>query len=185
MQGFASIRAEDKQRVLADVARGAIGPPPAAAPAPQPPQPVASGSQKRKRESVPAAGAGPMAIYDDDDEEEDVGNADDGEVVDELYATIRSDVVGVKYYKGQFSAVVAGQYLRGVVGLVGMNERVLLERERNNQYDANAVKVFNATRDPVGHLPRDLAKSLAALLDQHLITVEGTMLGSKRARSLT
>ncbi|KZT56200.1 hypothetical protein CALCODRAFT_497639 [Calocera cornea HHB12733] len=88
-------------------------------------------------------------IYDDDDID-----------ADEVYVTMTSQVVGIQYYHG----------------LVGSGEQVLLVREPNNKYDANAIQVLNIQRVQVGHIPRNVAGRLAPLMDQGLVTVEGTMI---------
>ncbi|ORY32870.1 SNF2 family N-terminal domain-domain-containing protein [Naematelia encephala] len=80
---------------------------------------------------------------------------------DELYVTMRTDVVGVQYY----------------TGMVGRGEYVMLERQPDNQYDSNAVRVMNASGHQVGHVPRAVASQLAYLMDERLITVEGRMVG--------
>jgi SWI/SNF-related matrix-associated actin-dependent regulator of chromatin subfamily A3 len=65
-----------------------------------------------------------------------------------LLGFIISKIVGMLYYCGK----VAG-------------------REPLNQYDNNAIVVFNARNDQVGHLPGVLAAVLAPLLDSHLLVV--------------
>ncbi|KAG6813556.1 hypothetical protein H0H92_009948 [Tricholoma furcatifolium] len=73
------------------------------------------------------------------------------EVVDELYCTMNTNVVG----------------------LVGPGEQVMLIREPGNKFDRNAIQVKNIGRTQVGHLPRTVAQKLAPLMDQRLVTVEG------------
>ncbi|KAF9650574.1 hypothetical protein BDM02DRAFT_3164771 [Thelephora ganbajun] len=93
-------------------------------------------------------------------EEADVDVQEEEEPPEELYTTLNTNIVGVQYYKG----------------LVGYGEHVKLEREPNNQYDRNAIKVLNINNTQVGHVPRNVAAKLAPLLDQGKVTVEGTML---------
>ncbi|CAK9786233.1 unnamed protein product [Cutaneotrichosporon oleaginosum] len=81
--------------------------------------------------------------------------------LDELYVTLRTDVVGSQYYEG----------------LVGIGEYVMLRRQPNNEYDSNAVQVLNASGVQVGHIPRGVAARIAPLMDGRLITVEGRMIG--------
>lgn len=50
---------------------------------------------------------------------------------------------------------------------------VALEREPNNPYDKNAIKVNNVNGNQVGHLKRDLAAALAYIMDNKLAQVEG------------
>ncbi|EJU03956.1 hypothetical protein DACRYDRAFT_87309 [Dacryopinax primogenitus] len=84
---------------------------------------------------------------------------DNNEDADEVYIAMNSQVVGIQYYHG----------------LVGSGEQVLLVREPNNKYDANAIQVLNIQRIQVGHIPRNVASRLAPVMDQGLVTVEGTM----------
>lgn len=81
------------------------------------------------------------------------------EPADELYSAMRTNVVGLQYYKG----------------LVGPGEEVIIQRDVNNMYDVNAVRVLNIGRVQVGHIPRGLAAKLAPLMDRHLITCEGVI----------
>ena len=50
-----------------------------------------------------------------------------------------------------------------------------LVREPNNRYDPNAVKVLNVNGVQVGHIKRELAKSLAGVLDRRLARIEGSV----------
>lgn len=53
---------------------------------------------------------------------------------------------------------------------------VSLQREPNNPYDKNAIKVNNVNGNQVGHLKRNLAAALAFLMDNKLAQVEGYVL---------
>lgn len=53
---------------------------------------------------------------------------------------------------------------------------VSLQREPNNPYDKNAIKVNNVNGNQVGHLKRNLAAALASLMDNKLVQVEGYVL---------
>ncbi|KAK0485859.1 SNF2 family N-terminal domain-containing protein [Armillaria novae-zelandiae] len=81
------------------------------------------------------------------------------EPADELYCTMRTNVVGLQYYNG----------------LVGSGEEVIIQRDVNNMYDVNAVRVLNIGRVQVGHVPRAVAAKLAPLIDRRLITCEGVI----------
>ncbi|XP_066477264.1 helicase-like transcription factor isoform X2 [Tiliqua scincoides] len=74
-----------------------------------------------------------------------------------LFGTLRGNVVGLRYY----------------TGVVNNNELVSLQREPNNPYDRNAVKVINVNGDQVGHIKKELAASLAYIMDNKLAVVEG------------
>ena len=52
---------------------------------------------------------------------------------------------------------------------------VSLVREPHNRYDPNAVKVDNVSGVQVGHIKRELAKSLACIMDRRLARVEGSV----------
>ncbi|KAK0225975.1 SNF2 family N-terminal domain-containing protein [Armillaria fumosa] len=81
------------------------------------------------------------------------------EPADKLYSTMRTNVVGLQYYKG----------------LVGPGEEVIIQRDVNNMYDVNAVRVLNIGKVQVGHVPRAVAAKLAPLMDRRLITCEGVI----------
>ncbi|XP_009882765.1 PREDICTED: helicase-like transcription factor [Charadrius vociferus] len=83
-----------------------------------------------------------------------------------LYGTLRGSVVGLRYY----------------TGIVNNNEMVALQREPNNPYDKNAVKVNNVNGDQVGHIKKELAAALAGILDNKLALIEGVVpYGAKNA----
>ncbi|KFV15041.1 Helicase-like transcription factor, partial [Tauraco erythrolophus] len=83
-----------------------------------------------------------------------------------LYGTLRGSVVGLRYY----------------TGIVNNNEMVALQREPNNPYDKNAVKVNNVNGDQVGHIKKELAAALAGIMDNKLAVVEGVVpYGAKNA----
>ncbi|KIR59606.1 DNA repair protein Rad5 [Cryptococcus bacillisporus CA1873] len=109
-----------------------------------------STAQKRRRQTQPTSS-----------QEEDDDPRSRAFEHDEHFATFRSDVVGVQYYRG----------------LVGRGEYVLLRREPTNKWDSNAVQVINAGGSQVGHIPRAVAANLAALMDSNQISVEGRMVG--------
>lgn len=56
---------------------------------------------------------------------------------------------------------------------VNDDEMVALQREPNNPYDKNAVKVNNVNGDQVGHIKKELAACLAYIMDNKLAVVEG------------
>ncbi|XP_052036706.1 helicase-like transcription factor isoform X1 [Apodemus sylvaticus] len=76
-----------------------------------------------------------------------------------LFGTMRGQVVGIRYY----------------TGVVNDNEMVALQREPNNPYDKNAIKVNNVNGDQVGHLKRDFAAAVAYIMDNKLAQVEGVV----------
>ncbi|XP_065496614.1 helicase-like transcription factor isoform X2 [Caloenas nicobarica] len=76
-----------------------------------------------------------------------------------LYGTLRGSVVGLRYY----------------TGIVNNNEMVALQRDPNNPYDKNAVKVNNVNGDQVGHIKKELAAALAGIMDNKLALVEGVV----------
>ncbi|NXK07579.1 HLTF factor, partial [Herpetotheres cachinnans] len=83
-----------------------------------------------------------------------------------LYGTLQGSVVGLRYY----------------TGIVNNNEMVALQREPNNPYDKNAVKVNNVNGDQVGYIKKQLAAALAGIMDNKLALVEGVVpYGAKNA----
>ncbi|KAJ7402111.1 helicase-like transcription factor isoform X4 [Pitangus sulphuratus] len=76
-----------------------------------------------------------------------------------LYGTLRGSIVGLRYY----------------TGIVNNNEMVALQREPNNPYDKNAVKVNNVNGDQVGYIKKELAAALAEIMDNRLAVVEGVV----------
>ncbi|RUS82734.1 hypothetical protein EGW08_009514, partial [Elysia chlorotica] len=79
------------------------------------------------------------------------------ETEDEFFGSVRSDIVGVQYYKGT----------------VSNNEMVNLVREPKNKYDPNALRADNVTNEQVGHIKREHAKALSFLVDNNYAKVEG------------
>ena len=53
------------------------------------------------------------------------------------------------------------------------SELVSLEREKNNPYDKNAIKVNNIYGQQVGHIKREMAVCLSQIMDKNLCTIEG------------
>nr|XP_044986862.1 helicase-like transcription factor isoform X2 [Jaculus jaculus] len=76
-----------------------------------------------------------------------------------LFGTLRGQVVGLRYY----------------TGVVNNNEMVALQRQPDNPYDKNAIRVNNVNGDQVGHLKRDLAAALAHVMDHKLAQIEGVV----------
>ncbi|KAH0624065.1 hypothetical protein JD844_007394 [Phrynosoma platyrhinos] len=68
-----------------------------------------------------------------------------------------------------------GNVLRYYTGVVNNNEMVALQREPNNPYDKNAVKVNNVNGDQVGHIKKELAACLAYIMDKKLAVIEGVV----------
>ncbi|ODO09326.1 hypothetical protein I350_02926 [Cryptococcus amylolentus CBS 6273] len=119
-----------------------------------------STTPKRPRAGTAIPSSSQVSIPGDQDVEDDPP-ASQALEHNEHYATFRSDVVGVQYYRG----------------LVGRGEYVMLRREPTNKYDSNAVQVVNAGGNQVGHIPRAVAMNLASLMDRNVISVEGRMAG--------
>ncbi|NP_001090145.1 helicase-like transcription factor L homeolog [Xenopus laevis] len=76
-----------------------------------------------------------------------------------LFGMLRGNVVGLRYYSG----------------VVNNNEMVALQREPNNQYDRNAVKINNVNGEQVGHIKKELAAALAHIMDQKMAKIEGVV----------
>ncbi|XP_005006780.1 helicase-like transcription factor isoform X2 [Cavia porcellus] len=83
----------------------------------------------------------------------------DEELDSVLFGSLRGQVVGLRYY----------------TGVVNNNEMVALQREPNNAYDKNAIKVNNVNGNQVGYLKKELAVALAYIMDNKLAQVEGVV----------
>ncbi|CAJ0823556.1 5109_t:CDS:10 [Entrophospora sp. SA101] len=86
---------------------------------------------------------------------------DDDNSIQILYGNIKSKVVGIRYYNGT----------------VNRNEAVSIIREPDNIADSNALRVDNILGNQVGHIPRDIARILAPMIDLNEIRIEGTISG--------
>ncbi|KZT19055.1 hypothetical protein NEOLEDRAFT_1142558 [Neolentinus lepideus HHB14362 ss-1] len=177
VSGLKSLKIEDQHKIRRAVAIRQIDPadiPASAKPSPATQAKSSGGapSQKKRRAAfeasqtatssksfVPSTSAVRTVGIDLTQNEELEDDAPDEESRDELYCTMGTSIVGVQYYKG----------------LVGHGEEVRLVREPQNRYDRNAIQVKNISGIQVGHIPRQTAASLAPLLDEGLVTVEGVM----------
>uniref|UniRef100_H0WY85 Helicase-like transcription factor n=1 Tax=Otolemur garnettii TaxID=30611 RepID=H0WY85_OTOGA len=83
----------------------------------------------------------------------------DEELDSVLFGTLRGHVVGLRYY----------------AGVVNNNEMVALQRDSDNPYDKNAIKVTNVNGNQVGHVKKDLAAALAYIMDNKLAQIEGVV----------
>jgi SWI/SNF-related matrix-associated actin-dependent regulator of chromatin subfamily A3 len=106
--------------------------------------------------------ASTQAIDDAEAESIDLTQDDDGSSL-ELYGTHGAKIVGVRYYNG----------------VVTPHELVMLQREPQNQYDRNAIRVNNVMGQQIGHLPRNLVAKLAPYIDNESVVLEGVLTGEK------
>lgn len=88
----------------------------------------------------------------------------DGEAF-ELYGTLFTKIVGVRYYNG----------------VATVNEHVIVRREASNPYDSNAIRVDNVQRAQIGHLPRTVVAKLAKYVDDGSVVLGGVLVGNKGA----
>ncbi|KKY25618.1 putative snf2 family helicase [Phaeomoniella chlamydospora] len=79
----------------------------------------------------------------------------------QLYGTLHTKIVGVRYYRGR----------------ANIKERILIEREPNNQYDRNAIRIDNVGGTQIGHIGRNIAAKLAPFLDSKALFAEGYLTG--------
>ena len=106
--------------------------------------------------------------WDEDGDEDEVivmsqdGSAGVGETF-ELYGTLETKIVGVRYYNGHAT----------------LGEHVLVRREATNPYDSNAIRVDNVQRDQIGHIPRQNAAKLAPYMDTGALIVSGVLSGQR------
>ncbi|KAE9373251.1 hypothetical protein N431DRAFT_465548 [Stipitochalara longipes BDJ] len=61
-------------------------------------------------------------------------------------------------------------------------ERLLMNRNPNNEYDINAINVFNASSQGVGFLDKELASILAPRMDSGAIRLQGKTIGLRGSR---
>ncbi|CAK8680468.1 unnamed protein product [Clavelina lepadiformis] len=85
------------------------------------------------------------------------GDSSNSSANDDYFGFLNGVIVGIRYYSG----------------MVSNREMVGLQREPNNPYDCNAVRVNNIRGEQVGHIKRELARALAAVVDRGLARVEG------------
>ncbi|KAJ7984881.1 hypothetical protein DPEC_G00359370 [Dallia pectoralis] len=76
-----------------------------------------------------------------------------------LFGNLRGSVVGLRHY----------------TGVVNKGEMVSLVRQPQNPYDGNAVMVANVYGSQVGHIKRELAASLANIMDNNMARMEGVV----------
>ncbi|EER37540.1 DNA repair and recombination protein RAD5B [Histoplasma capsulatum H143] len=81
----------------------------------------------------------------------------------QLYDTLSSKVVGLRYYTGHAT----------------IGECVTIKREPSNRYDKNAIRVDNVMGVQIGHLPRTIASKLAPYMDSRSLLIEGVLSGVK------
>lgn len=113
--------------------------------------------------------ANPFEILDDEEEDGSQEVADGSQdhtgsgFRDELYGKLETRIVGCRHYSGHAT----------------IGEFVVVRREPENPYDANAIQVLNVLRQQIGHIPRGNAAKLARFIDTGSITVEGIITGEK------
>ncbi|CAI7566670.1 unnamed protein product [Penicillium palitans] len=79
-----------------------------------------------------------------------------------LYGIVSTKIVGVRFYRGRANP----------------GERVIINRDANNQYDRNAIRVDNVMGAQVGHIPRQVAAKLASYIDARDLIIEGILTGA-------
>ncbi|KAG0155809.1 hypothetical protein PDIDSM_2982 [Penicillium digitatum] len=105
----------------------------------------------------------------DEEDEEALDVIEGSQEVDEtsltssiLYGIVSTKIVGVRHYRGRANP----------------DERVIINRDANNQYDSNAIKVDNVMGAQIGHIPRQMAAKLASYMDARDLMVEGMLTGA-------
>ena len=124
-------------------------------------------SQSQRNDSGSESQAQRDEWVEDGDEDEVIvmsqdGSAGVGETF-ELYGTLDTKIVGVRYYNGHAT----------------IGEHVLVRREATNPYDSNAIRVDNVQRDQIGHIPRQNAAKLAPYMDTGALIVSGVLSGQR------
>ena len=79
------------------------------------------------------------------------------------YGTVPTKIVGCRYYNGYITT----------------GEMVVLTREPRNEHDRNAIRVDNVRGEKVGHIPRQVAATLAPFMDNKSLLVEAVTTGPK------
>ncbi|KAI9924450.1 hypothetical protein ASPWEDRAFT_56533 [Aspergillus wentii DTO 134E9] len=77
------------------------------------------------------------------------------------YGDLHTKIVGVRFYSG----------------VATLGEHVILNRQPENQYDRNAIRVDNVMGNQIGHIPRLVAAKLASYMDNRSLLVEGILTG--------
>ncbi|KAK4864322.1 hypothetical protein LT330_009849 [Penicillium expansum] len=110
-----------------------------------------------------------QVIGADEEDEEALDVIQGSQEVDEtsltssiLYGIVSTKIVGVRHYRGRANP----------------DERVIINRDANNQYDSNAIKVNNVMGAQIGHIPRQMAAKLASYMDARDLIIEGTLTGA-------
>ncbi|ORY65041.1 SNF2 family N-terminal domain-containing protein [Pseudomassariella vexata] len=98
----------------------------------------------------------------DDDEAIDLTQDDEGPSL-ELYGTMDTKIVGVRYYNG----------------VATPHELVAVRREPGNPYDENAIRIDNVMGAQIGHLGRKVVEKLAGYVDRNELVLEGVLTGEK------
>ncbi|KAH6672708.1 SNF2 family domain-containing protein [Plectosphaerella plurivora] len=106
----------------------------------------------------------PAATQSSQFEEEHLDLTQDDGPPMELYGTISTKIVGVRYYNGHAT----------------MGENVITIREPSNPYDTNAIQVTNVMGHQIGHIPRTVAAKIAPYMDRGDIFIEGILAGEKQ-----
>ncbi|KAJ5462877.1 hypothetical protein N7475_007821 [Penicillium sp. IBT 31633x] len=78
-----------------------------------------------------------------------------------LYGVLSTKIVGVRFYRGRANP----------------DERVIVNRDANNHYDRNAIRVDNVMGAQIGHIPRQVAAKLASYMDSRDLIIEGVLTG--------
>jgi hypothetical protein len=80
-----------------------------------------------------------------------------------LYGALHTKIVGIQHYGGYATT----------------GEMVVLRREPQNPYDANAIRVLNVQGIQIGHIPRTWAAKLAKYMDERSLLMEAQLTGPK------
>ncbi|KAK4130663.1 RAD5-like protein [Trichocladium antarcticum] len=127
-------------------------------------QPSAPGSSQTSI-AVPSASTMqrlPRQFEDAEPFSQDLTQNDDGPSL-ELYGSLESKIVGVRYY----------------TGMATTGEVVVCKRDPSNQYDGNAIRVDNVLGRQIGHIPRTVAAKLAPYIDGGDCAIEAVLTGEK------
>lgn len=67
-----------------------------------------------------------------------------------------------------FVSKIAGLYFchgHEALQSVSVGEQLLWEREPDNRFDKNAIKIMNSKREMIGYIPKDLVKEIVPMME--------------------
>ena len=127
-----------------------------------------SANSSFRAQSQPSSPSVDVAESDDENDAREVINlTQDAGHTDtemfELYGTLNTKIVGIRYYHGYAT----------------VGEHVVYRREPGNPFDRNAIRIDNVQGVQVGHMPRQVAAKLAPYLDAGEVIMDAVLAGQR------